>query len=177
MRTRLSTSVTASALAIASSCASAPSTAQVQASARTPARAGALAERFLEVYAVREDFDGLMAFYADDAEVVDMIYGNKLVGKEAIAGFLAWDKAPVSVVGDGPALIVERQVGSGHAVATEGYFRPFVFNGERLGPWRFTIWLTFNAEGKIVQETDWINYTPREKYLGGENMNAALARR
>ncbi len=115
-----------------------------------------------------------MELYAEDAEVVDMIYGNELVGKDAIAGFLAWDDAPVEVVGGGPALVVERQVSDGSSVAAEGYFRRFEFNGEELGPWRFTIWLTFNAEGRIVREVDWINYTPREKYLGGQDLNSKL---
>jgi hypothetical protein len=56
-------------------------------------------------------------------------------------------------------------------VVAQGYFKPFSYDGKSFGPWRFVIILEFNDDGKIVREIDWINYTPRENFLGGKDIN------
>lgn len=134
-------------------------------------RAQSVARDYFDVYAERMDFEKLMSFFADNAELVDMVYGHRADGAAEIAAFLDWSRGSFRVVDGKQALVVDRQVAQGNQVVTHGVFRTFEFNGETLGPWAFTIWLTFSPEGKILREEDWINYTPRENYLGGVNMN------
>lgn len=38
----------------------------------------------------------------------------------------------------------------------------------------FNTWLDFDEHGKIIKHTDWINYTPREKFLGRKNLNERI---
>ena len=59
-------------------------------------------------------------------------------------------------------------------MVSQGYFHQFSFNGQILGPWLFVITQDFDKNNKIIKQTDWINYTPRKKFLGGINMNKHL---
>lgn len=52
----------------------------------------AVAIDYFSVYAARRDFDKLMAFYAKDAQLKDIIYGNELNNKAQIHNFLDWNK-------------------------------------------------------------------------------------
>jgi hypothetical protein len=70
-----------------------------------------------------------------------------------------------------PALEVTALTAQGSRVVAQGYFKPFSYDGKFFGPWRFVIILEFNDDGKIVREIDWINYTPRENFLGGKDIN------
>ena len=130
-----------------------------------------VAERYFAVYAEREDFDALMSFYADHAVLEDMIYGHLAQDKASIREFLDWSLGDFSVVDGKPALEVRELVIDGNTAVARGFFNRFVFQGREMGPWRFVIWLAFNEDGKIVRHTDWINYTPRKEFLGGENLN------
>ncbi|MBY6095776.1 nuclear transport factor 2 family protein [Ferrimonas balearica] len=132
------------------------------------------ADDFFAVYAERKDFEALMAFYAEDAVLEDMVYGHIAEGREAIRRTLDWSRGEFRVLDGGPALTLTETVEDGSVVVVNGYFRPFEFGGDALGPWRFTIWLEFNDSGAIQRQTDWINYTPRQRYLGGENRNDAV---
>ena len=53
-------------------------------------------------------------------------------------------------------------------------FHEFSYDGSKLGPWLFVIIQEFNSDNKIIKQTDWINYTPRDNFLGGKNMNDSL---
>ncbi|MBY6187301.1 nuclear transport factor 2 family protein [Marinobacter hydrocarbonoclasticus] len=129
---------------------------------------------YFDVYAERQDFARLMSFYADEAVLEDMVYGHYAEGKSEIRSFLDWSRGAFRVVGGGPALSLSSLVSDGNTVVAEGHFRAFEFEGEPLGPWRFVIWLEFDDAGQITRQTDWINYTPRRNYLGGENRNEAV---
>jgi len=130
-----------------------------------------LARDYFSVYAARTEFDRFMSFYAENAQLEDIIYGNFLQNKSGIREFLNWDRGSYRVLGGKNALIVTAQYVDGNTVVTEGYFSAFEYDGKTLGPWLFVIVLEFNHENKIVRQTDWINYTPRESFLGGENRN------
>ncbi len=130
-----------------------------------------IAERFFAVYAQRQDFDALMAFYAEEAQLEDLIYGHFAQDKTAIRAFLNWEDDKFSLANGPPALEVTALTSDGSRVVAQGYFKPFKYGDNLFGPWRFVIILEFNDEGQIVREIDWINYTPREKFLGGKDIN------
>ena len=133
-----------------------------------------ISQQYFSVYAKRQDFAALMAFYADNATFDDMIYGNQLTNKQQISDFLNWHQGDFTISPDLPVLEITSQVISGKEVVTQGYFNAFTYNGHPMGPWHFVIWQQFNPQGLITAQTDWINYTPRADFLGGKNLNLQL---
>ena len=135
----------------------------MQTPVQTPSTA--IAERakaYFSVYAARQDFSRFMAFYADNAALHDVVYGYSAHNKSEIAAFFAWDRGEFSTVMPGSILQVTRQVVSGDQVITSGQFNQFHYNGQKLGPWEFVIWQQYSAEGLVLQQQDWINYSPKK---------------
>ncbi|AIY67552.1 nuclear transport factor 2 family protein [Pseudoalteromonas piratica] len=131
-------------------------------------------DEYYTVYSERTDFERFMAFYDEQAQLEDIIYGNSLNNKKEIRTFFAWDKGQFEMLAGKPVLTISKQVIDGRNVITEGYFNQFKYNGQVLGPWLFVIVHQFNDKYKIIKQTDWINYTPRKQFLGGKNMNQGL---
>ncbi len=129
---------------------------------------------YFDVYAQRSDFDQFMTFYAEEAELIDIVYGNHLQSKNAINEFLDWNRGEFRLVSGQKILTVTQQTIEANTVVTQGYFHSFEYDGAMLGPWLFNITLEFDNAHKIVKQTDWINYTPRAEFLGGNNMNDKL---
>jgi len=139
--------------------------------AQTEHKVGSQAARYFDVYKQRQNFEKFMSFYSEDAVVEDLVYGHAAVGKDQIAAFFDWNKGEFSVAEKGDILQVETQLVSDFEVVTKGKFKCFTYFGEELGPWRFVIYQRFNSHGKIEAQEDWINYTPKSKYLSGQNLN------
>ena len=95
-------------------------------------------------------------------------------GKAEIRNFLDWDRGEFKALNGPKILTVTRQTVGNNNVITEGFFHSFSYDGQNLGPWLFVITLEFDSENKIIQQTDWINYTPRANFLGGKNMNEVV---
>lgn len=126
---------------------------------------------YFDIYAKRQDFKQFLAFYHPQAVLEDLVYGDRVEGRDALAAFFAWDKGRVKVVDNKPVLHVAKQVVADTDVITKGYFNKFEYQGQVLGPWRFIIYQRFNHQGQIVYQEDWINYTPKSDYSGGKNLN------
>jgi ketosteroid isomerase-like protein len=137
-------------------------------------RTSLAARQYFDVYTKRQDFARFMGFYADNAVLEDMIYGHHAKSKAAIRAFLNWADPKFKMSSSGVNLVVEQQTIDGNIAVTQGYFNAFQYDDKPMGPWRFVIWLEFNDAGKIIRHIDWINYTPREGFLGGLNMNLAI---
>lgn len=120
------------------------------------------AKDYFTIYAARQDFDRFMAFYAENASVNDVVYGFSAQGETNIRAFFDWHRGQFSTVLPGPILHVTRQVVSSDQVITEGQFHQFKYNGQTLGPWEFVIWQQYSAQGLILQQQDWINYSPKK---------------
>lgn len=125
-----------------------------------------VAKQYFEVYAKRSNFAEFMSFYAEKAQFSDFLLDVNLTGKPQISNFFDWSRGDFKVVDKGPTLLVEEQLVSGQTVVTNGKFRRFVFNGKTLGPWQFSIRQTFSDKGKITQQQDWINYSPKKILIG-----------
>lgn len=129
---------------------------------------------YFDIYSKREDFNKFMTYYADNAQFKDIIYGNSFKNKVAIGNFLNWNKGEFKILNGNSALTVTRHTFGKNTAITEGFFHAFSYDGEKLGPWLFIITQEFDYNNKIIQQTDWINYTPRGNFLGGKNMNDEL---
>ncbi|MCB1645773.1 MAG: nuclear transport factor 2 family protein [Pseudomonadales bacterium] len=121
---------------------------------------------YFGVYARRSDFEKLMSFYAPDAVLEDIVYGNVATGKTEIRKFLDWNRGTFSIPDAGLALVVKDQKITGNTVITRGTFNPFEYNGKAMGPWEFVIWQEFDDARQIVHQEDWINYTPKQILIG-----------
>lgn len=154
---------------VLSSCAQGPNE-QIAEIKDTQVNLAQVANAFFAIYAKRQDTTSLLSFYADEAEIQDLVYGELVKGKPAITHFYDWHSGNVKLL-ENDALKVTNQITQGNVVVTRGYFTPFLYYDQPQGPWRFVIWLEFNQEGKIVKQYDWINYTPKETFIGGENLN------
>ncbi len=131
-------------------------------------------KEYFDTYSQRDDFKKFMTYYAENAQFKDIIYGNSLQGKDAIREFLNWDKGEFKTLKGTKVLTVTKHTYGKNTAITEGVFHTFSYYGQKLGPWLFVITLEFDSENKIIQQTDWINYTPRANFLGGKNMNEEL---
>lgn len=132
---------------------------------------------YFSVYSHRNDFERLMSFYENNVQFEDIIYGNSFKTKREIKEFLAWDKGEFTVLSGERILTITKQIQEGNTVVTQGFFHEFIYNGQKMGPWLFIIDQEFNSQNKIIKQTDWINYTPREDFLGGKNMNDELIKK
>lgn len=128
---------------------------------------------YLNTYQQRDDFHQFMAFYAQDAVLEDMVYGHRAEGKLAIRDFFAWPNNPVKVINEQPLFSVTSLHfdNTSSTALVRGRFNAFLYDGHRLGPWRFLMVLKFNEQGKIRYQQDWINYTPKSQYMTGDNLN------
>jgi len=133
-----------------------------------------IVQQYFDIYAQRKDFKRFMSFYAKDATLKDIIYGNDLRNKIEIQSFLNWHNGKFDRLGSKNILTVTNQIIENQTAITEGYFHKFRFNGKDFGPWLFVISLEFNEENKISKQTDWVNYTPKKDFLGGLNMNKMI---
>lgn len=122
----------------------------------------------------RKDFKKFMSFYAKNAALKDIIYGNYLRNKDEIQSFLNWHNGKFDRLESEYILTVANQVIENKKAITEDYFHQFKFNDKTFGSWLFVIALDFNEDHKIIKQTDWINYTPRKDFLGGLNMNSEI---
>lgn len=124
------------------------------------------ANKYFETYSSRKDFDRFMSFYAKDAILKDIVYGEERQGVEAIRAFFNWDRGKFRTVKAGPILVITDQVVSNNRVVTTGHFQEFYFDDSKLGPWEFVIWQWYDEFGAIKEQHDWINYTPKKIMVG-----------
>ena len=90
-------------------------------------------QAYFDTYAQRIDFKTFMSFYAQDAKLKDIIYGNDLRNKDEIKAFLNWHNGQFDRLGFKHILTVTNQVIQSNKAITEGYFHQFQFNGKALG--------------------------------------------
>lgn len=115
--------------------------------------------RYYSVYAQRADFDTFIDFYANDAVLTDVIQHITIEGKPALIQFFDWNN-PAFKKQAKVALIIHEQIISAknNQIVTSGEFTPFLWQGKPYPAMQFTTILTLNTQGKIIKQTDWIDY-------------------
>lgn len=115
------------------------------------------ANEFFQVYQEKRDFNKFMNFYAEEAVLLDMINGDKIVGRKNIKEFFQWDNPNIEK-NDSGNLFIEEQIAEDKVVVTKGYFRTFKWQGEQVEAMNFITILHFDENGLIAKQEDWINY-------------------
>lgn len=116
-----------------------------------------IVEAYYESYKTRKDFDQFLSFYDEEIILEDIINGDRIIGKKAFADFFDWNNPSIKLL-EPLSLVIENQLIEGNHVITKGHFTPFRWCEQTFGPMHFTTLLTFNSEGKITKQVDWINY-------------------
>jgi len=112
---------------------------------------------YYQTYQARTDYKKFMTFYAEDIVLDDVINKTVITGKEELLSFFDWTNPSFQKVGDHALEITDQHI-SNLTVTTSGNFSAFQWDGKRYEPMRFTTVLTFNPEGKIIRQLDWIDY-------------------
>ena len=115
------------------------------------------ADRFIDLYQDRTDFDAFLELYAEDMVLQDMITGYEANGKDAFAAFFNWPDERFQKLHE-KTLIVQRLIVQENEAVISGYFTPFIWDSSRVEAMQFTTLLRFNEEQQITLHQDWINY-------------------
>lgn len=116
-----------------------------------------IAKEYYETYQERNDFEKFLSFYDEGIVLEDMINADRIVGKEAIKEFFAWDNPDYKKI-ETNTMVIKEQTIEENRVVTSGYFNEFYWSGMKFEAMHFVTILTFNQSGKIVRHVDWINY-------------------
>ena len=120
------------------------------------------ATAYFEHYAKRTDWPGFLDHYAKDMDFHDPLLKVQLNNRDAFEAFYNWPDTAFHKHPDFPeTMVVEKLVVEDSIAIGAGYFTPFYYQGVLYGEnekINFSMWLHFNAQGKIVQQTDWIQY-------------------
>ncbi|WP_152537527.1 nuclear transport factor 2 family protein [Catenovulum agarivorans] len=128
-------------------------------------------KQYMTAYALHEDFEYFLSFYAENATVEDVVRGKKARGKTQIRQLFNWDDPKLSLGSSVSAVVVEDIHVFENTAVVSGYFMPFNYDGLKFGPWRMSMHLTFNQDGKIHKQVDWINYTPKVLFSSDADSN------
>lgn len=112
---------------------------------------------YYQTYQERKNFDKFLSFYDENIILEDIVSGDRIDGIEAFKQLFDWEN-PDFVLTDSVALVVTNQIIDKNMVSTQGYFTSFTWSGTLIEAMQFSTILELNNKGKIVKQTDWINY-------------------
>lgn len=112
---------------------------------------------YYQTYQERKNFDKFLSFYDENIILEDIVSGDRIEGIEAFKQLFNWEN-PDFVLTDSVALVVTNQIIDKNMVSTQGYFTSFTWSGTLIEAMQFSTILELNNKGKIVKQTDWINY-------------------
>lgn len=115
-----------------------------------------------DTFKQRKDFERFLTFYDKNVKFEDVFHKVKLTNKAQFLDFYDWQKGDFDRLSNQFILQLDTLVIDGNSAVAQGTFLPFKFNGEKMGPWDFVIWLEFNEQGKVISQRDWINYSQNE---------------
>ena len=125
-----------------------------------------LLREFFDHYAQRDDWHGFLRRYDSAMTFSDPILGYEFNNRDGFEAFYNWPDSSFSKHPEYPETLVMQELATmSHAnlAIGSGYFTPFYYQGNLYGDkekMSFTMMLTFNDEGKIVRQVDWIDYPP-----------------
>lgn len=135
---------------------------QALADAPTESEVRAWTRAYFDRYAARDDWPGFLEQFEDALAFSDPVANVELDSRRQFEQFYFWPDPVFSKHPDYPrSLVLKELIVTGSRGIGVGYFTPFNYHGVTFGdrePMRFAIWLEWNRAGKIVRQTDWIDY-------------------
>lgn len=121
------------------------------------------ARDYFKTYAIREDWEAFLSFYAEDLQFEDAILQIHLDSLEAFKAFYDWPNPGFQKHPDYPEIFrLDDLVVDDSTAVARGLFYPFYWQDTLFSmEWdpTFTIWLWFDDSLKIRRQIDWIEYS------------------
>lgn len=134
----------------------------IESASQNGAKTIELATAYFEHYAARADWPGFLDRYAMDLNFYDPLLKVQLTHRDEFEAFYNWPDTAFHKHPDFPqTMVIEDLIVQDSVAIGAGYFTPFYYQGILYGEnekINFTMWLHFNADGKIVKQIDWIQY-------------------
>lgn len=120
----------------------------------------ARAKAYFDTYAMREDWQTFLDFYDETLYFEDLQFRLVCTNLDSFKRFYNWQNPAFKKVDDKkPILKLDQLLVNDSTAIGIGYFDSFYWQNDYVpGPWEFAITLTFNYKGKIIKQTDFINY-------------------
>ena len=135
---------------------------QSLAGAPTESEVRAWSQAYFDRYAARDDWQGFLDQFDESLVFLDPVANVGLDSRKSFAQFYFWPDPAFSKHPDYPrTLVLEELIVVDNRGVGIGYFTPFNYHGTTFAedePMRFAIWLDWNEEGKVIRQTDWIDY-------------------
>ena len=121
-----------------------------------------IAEQYFSTYAARTDWEKFLSYYAETLEFEDIILQESYHSLASFREFYNWPDSGFVKHPDYPkVLVIDELIVHGKTAIGKGRLNPFYWYGrlfEMKDIGNFIIWLEFNDQGKIIKQTDWIEY-------------------
>jgi len=136
------------------------------------AKVDALAKAYFKTYAERNDWRAFLDFYDEALYFEDLQFRLVCANLDSFKRFYDWPNPAFKKIDDEkPILKLEQLLVNDSTAVGIGFFDSFYWQNQYIpGPWEFSIKLVFNSEGKIIRQTDFINY-PLAFLCGNEKLN------
>ncbi|WP_420387174.1 hypothetical protein [Roseivirga sp.] len=122
-----------------------------------------LAKHFFDTYSDRSDWEHFKQLYADDLVFEDVIFRYRF-DRTGFENFYNWPDTLFQKHPEYPeTLILENLTINDSTAIGSGYFTPFYYGEKLFGidhQWRFVIELTFDKQGLVKHQKDFIEYPP-----------------
>lgn len=121
---------------------------------------------YFETFAARSDWDKFCSFYREDVRFKDITLQLELDSLWKFKRFYKWDEEGdrfQKLFPEQKHLNLQSLLVEGNQVAGKGHLNPFYYDGVLVNTeWgmEFTIWLQFDENLKIIEQTDWMEYDP-----------------
>lgn len=128
-------------------------------------------DEYYHVYNNRQDFKQFLDFYDENIVLEDIVNGDRIVGKQNLKDFFDWTN-PNFINLEKNSLVIVEKLFDGNKSVVKGYFTKFKWGDSEFEAMHFTTILVLNESGKIIRQTDWINYpSTLINYSKRENSN------
>lgn len=119
-------------------------------------------EAYFQTFAERKDWEKLLSFYQEDFVFEDVIVQKHTKDIEAFKAYYDWPNPNFKkLFPEQKHLEIEYIITNDSMSVVQGHVNPFYWEGKLWKmEWggKFTIWLFFNQELKIIRQIDWFEY-------------------
>ncbi|MBS7333952.1 MAG: hypothetical protein KIG88_10195 [Weeksellaceae bacterium] len=119
-----------------------------------------VARKYFETYSAKTDYNQMKSFYNDSVDYENVIQNTSVIKFET--GYLlnelfAWNDKSLAYENN-KVLKVDGVIANDSMAVVNGQFNSYTYNGFTFAPMKFTTYLYFDKNHKIIKQVDWMNY-------------------
>lgn len=123
-------------------------------------KAKEVAEKYFEAFADRKNYNQIKSFYADSVQYENVIQNTTVLYLETgylLNNIYSWNDKSL-VYENNKAVTVKEIISNDSVVVVNGEYNKYTYNGFQYSPMRFTTYLYFDKNYKIIKQVDWYNF-------------------